>query len=112
MAHLLDRAAFYRQLSLDVLGHEIRHTLLVHYREINALFLPEVIRAFEKAGWEWVDAKRAFADPVFQAEPKTLPAGESLVLALAAETGRFKDRLRWPGEDDTYEKPKMDALGL
>ncbi|MBZ5502377.1 MAG: polysaccharide deacetylase family protein [Acidobacteriia bacterium] len=112
IAHLLDRAAFYRQLSLDVLGHEIRHTLLVHYHEITALFLPDVIQAFERAGWEWIDASRAFADPVFQAEPKTLPAGESLVWALAAENGRFKDRLRWPGEDDTYEKPKMDALGL
>jgi len=112
IAHLLDRAAFYRQLSLDVLGHEICHTLLVHYRELNALCLPDVIHAFESAGWEWIDAGRAFADPVFQAEPKTLPAGESLVWALAAESGRFKDRLRWPGEDDTYEKPKMDALGL
>jgi len=112
IAHLLDRAAFYRQLSLDALGHEIRHTLLLHYREIHALFLSDVINAFEKAGWDWVNADRAFADPVFQAEPKTLPAGESLVWALAAETGRFKDRLRWPGEEDTYEKPEMDILGL
>ena len=22
------------------------------------------------------------------------------------------EALRWPGEDDVYEKPKMDALGL
>src|SRR5229473_3601724 len=44
IAHLLDRAAFYRQLALDVLGRE--------------------------------------------------------------------NRLRYPGEDDVYERPKMDALGL
>jgi hypothetical protein len=25
---------------------------------------------------------------------------------------KFSDRLRYPGEDDTYEKPKMDALNL
>jgi peptidoglycan/xylan/chitin deacetylase (PgdA/CDA1 family) len=112
VAHLLDRAAFYRQLALDVLGHEIRHTLLVHYRMLNALFLPDVMEAFEKAGWEWISADLAYEDPVFLREPKTVPAGESLVWALAKETGRFKDRLRWPGEDDTYEKPKMDALGL
>ena len=43
---------------------------------------------------------------------KTLPAGESLVWALATETGHFKDRLRYPGEDDVYEEPKMKALGL
>jgi hypothetical protein len=112
IAHLLDRASFYRQLALDVLGHEVRHTLLVHYKVINALFLQDVMAAFEKSGWEWIGADHAFEDSVFRREPQTLPAGESLIWALAAETGKFKDRLRWPGEDDTYEKPKMDALGL
>ncbi len=112
VAHLLDRASFYRQLSLVVLGHEIRHTLLVHYRMANALFLQDVMAAFEKSGWTWVDAEHAYEDPVFMKEPQTLPAGESLVWALAAESGKVKDRLRWPGEDDRYEKPKMDALGL
>ena len=112
VAHLLDRASYYRQLAWDVLGHEIRHTLLVHYRTIHALFLPDVMTAFEKAGWEWIDAQQAFDDPVFLRQPKTLPAGESLVWALAAESGRFRDRLRYPGEDDAYEKPRMDALGI
>jgi hypothetical protein len=112
IAHLIDRASFYRHLALDVLGHEVRHTLLVHYTMINALFLQDVMAAFEKSGWEWIDADHAYDDPVFLREPKTLPAGESLIWALASETGKFKDRLRYPGEDDGYEKPKMDALGL
>jgi peptidoglycan-N-acetylglucosamine deacetylase len=112
VAHLLDRAAFYRQLALDVLGHEIPHTLLLHHRMINALYLEDVISAFSDKGWQWIDAKRAFDDPVFKRQPQTLPAGESLVWALAKETGRFDDRLRYPGEDDSYEKPKLDALGL
>ena len=42
VAHLLDRAAFYRQLALDVLGHEIPHTLLLHHKMINALYLEDV----------------------------------------------------------------------
>jgi hypothetical protein len=112
IAHLLDRAAFYRQLALDVLGRDIRHTLLVHFNPLNAFVLPDVMTAFETAGWQWIDASLAFEDPVFRSEPKTVPAGESLVWALAKETGRFEDRLRYPGEDDVYEKPKMDALGL
>lgn len=110
--HLLDRAAFYRQLAIDVLGRDIRHTLLIHYNTLNALSLPEVMSAFEKAGWQWIDASLAFQDEAFHLEPKTLPAGESLVWAAAAETGRFKDRLRYPGEDGVYEEPKMKALGL
>ncbi len=112
IAHLLDRAAFYRQLAIDVLGRDIRHTLLIHYNTLNALVLPDVMAAFETAGWQWIDASLAFQDEAFRLQPKTLPAGESLVWALASETGRFKDRLRYPGEDDVYEEPKMKALGL
>lgn len=112
IAHLLDRAAFYRQLALDVLGRDIRHTLLVHFNPLNAFVLPEVMNAFEAAGWQWIDASLGYEDPVFRSQPHTVPAGESLVWALAKETGRFEDRLRYPGEDDGYEKPKMDGLGL
>jgi len=112
IAHLLDRAAFYRQLALGVLGRDIRHTLLMHFNPLNAFVLSEVMNAFEAAGWQWIDASIAFEDTVFRSQPQTLPAGESLVWALAKETGRFEERLRYPGEDDAYERPKMDALGL
>lgn len=112
VAHLLDRAGFYRQLAVDVLGHEIPHTLLVHYRPLQALFLADVMTASEAAGWDWIDADRVFEDTVFLRSPRTLPAGESLVWGLAKESGQFDKRLRYPGEDDVYEKPKMDALGL
>ncbi len=112
VAHLLDRAAFYRQLAIDVLGRDIRHTLLMHFNPLNAFVLPDVMNAFEATGWQWIDASLAFEDPVFRSQPQTVPAGESLLWALAKETGRFEDRLRYPGEDDIYERPKMDALGL
>lgn len=112
IAHLLDRAAFYRQLALDVVGRDIRHTLLIHYNSLNALVLPEVMTAFETVGWQWIDASLAYQDQVFHSLPKTLPAGESLVWALASETGRFKNLLRYPGEDGAYEEAKMNALGL
>ena len=76
----------------------------------------EVLAMAKRTGFrcegQWIDASLAFEDPVFRSQPQTLPAGESLVWALAAETGRFKDRLRYPGEDDVYEEPKMKALGL
>jgi peptidoglycan-N-acetylglucosamine deacetylase len=112
IAHLLDRAAFYRQLSLDVLGRDVCHTLLMHFNPLNAFVLSDVMNAFEAAGWQWIDASLAFEDPIFRSQPQTVPAGESLIWALAKETGRFESRLRYPGEDDIYEKPKMDALGL
>lgn len=112
MSHMRDRAAFYRDLARDVLGHDIRHTILIHHNLLNALYLGDMMRALRSDGWKWIDAPQAFADPVFRREPKTLPAGESLVWALAKEKGGFESRLRYPGEDEVYEKPSMDALGL
>jgi peptidoglycan-N-acetylglucosamine deacetylase len=112
IAHLLDRAAFYRQLALDVVGRDIRHTILMHFNALNAFVLPDVMKAFEGAGWQWIDASLAFEDPVFRSQPKIVPAGESLVWALAKESGKFESRLRYPGEDGEYERPKIDALGL
>jgi len=112
VAHLLDRASFYRQLGLDVLGREIRHTLLMHFNPLNALVLPEVMSAFESAGWQWIDASLAYEDAIFRSQPQIVPAGESLVWAFAKEAGKFEGRLRYPGEDEIYEKAKMDALGL
>jgi peptidoglycan/xylan/chitin deacetylase (PgdA/CDA1 family) len=110
--HLWARAQFYDDLAVKALGRRPAHTLLVHHRLLNALFLGDVLDMFKKRGWEPISAEKAYEDPVYQKQPNILPAGESLVWALAKETGKFESMLRYPGEDDTYENPKMDALGL
>jgi hypothetical protein len=110
--HLWDRAQYYDSLSVKVLGRSVPHTLLIHWNLLNSLFLGDVLEMFRRAGWRIVDAVDAFRDPVFLRVPKTLPAGESLLWALAKETGKFDSLLRYPGEDDVYEKPKLDRLGL
>lgn len=110
--HIWNRAQFYDGLAREVLGHGVAHTLLIHYNLLNALFLSDLIAMFRKRGWGVIDAEEAFADPVFERQPDTLPAGESLIWALAKESGKFESRLRYPGEDDVYEKPILDRLGL
>ena len=59
-----------------------------------------------------IDAAVAFQDPVFSSMPNITPAGESLIWALAKESGKFEGKLRYPGEDSVYEKANMDRLGL
>ena len=110
--HLWDRAQFYDSLSVKVLGRSVPHTLLIHWNLLNSLFLGDVLEMFRARGWRIVHAADAFRDPVFLRAPKTVPAGESLLWALAKETGKFDSLLRYPGEDDVYEKPKLDQLGL
>lgn len=112
LEHIAGRARYYDQLATELLGRKISHTLLIHYNLINVLFLGDLLAQFRAMGWRLVDASAAFADPVFQRNPDTLPAGESLIWALAKESGRYDKTLRYPGEDDVYEKPLMDALKL
>ena len=110
--HIWHRAQFYDQLSRDVLGRSVSHTLLIHYNFLNSLFLGDLLQMFRAKGWTVIGADEAFSDPVFERHPDIVPAGESLIWALAKETGRFENRLRYPGEDDSYEKPVLDRLGL
>jgi hypothetical protein len=110
--HLWDRAQFYDDLSTQVLGRSVPHTVLLHWNLLNSLFLADVLNMFHRRGWRIVSAEHAFRDPIFLRAPKTVPAGESLLWALAKETGKFEDVLRYPGEDDVYEKPKLDRLRL
>ena len=75
-------------------------------------FLGDLIAMFAAKGWKPVDANSAYQDPVYDMQPRILPAGESLIWALAKETGRYEKELRYPGEDDVYENPRMDTLKL
>lgn len=110
--HIWDRANFYNGLSKKVLGREVKHTLLLHYNLLNALFLEELVLMFEKKGWKVISSVEAFQDPVFKKEPQIVPAGNSILWALAKETGKYDTLLRDPGEDGDYEKEAMDKLGL
>ena len=112
LAHIQDRAAYYDQLARKVTGGAIPHTLLIHFNLLNSLFLGDLLKMFRSKGWDIVDATTAFQDPIFRREPDVVPAGESLVWSLAKETGRFDAELRYPGEDDVYEKPILDRMGL
>jgi len=112
LKHIWERSQYYDDLALKVLNRPVKHTLLVHFNLLNALFLGDLLTMFKKRGWRVIDAVEAFADPVFAAQPDLVPAGESLIWALAKETGRFEKLLRYPGEDSEYEKARLDKLGL
>jgi hypothetical protein len=58
------------------------------------------------------NAQTAYQDPVFSNAPRIVPAGESLIWAMAKESGKFEGKLRYPGETGEYEKDKLDRLGL
>jgi peptidoglycan/xylan/chitin deacetylase (PgdA/CDA1 family) len=110
LRHLYDRAKYYDGLSRTVLSRSVAHVLLLHHNLINALFLKDVVQMFRDKGWTLIDSEVAFKDAVYSMRPDILPAGESILWALAKQKG--VPDLRYPGEDDVYEKPILDRLQL
>jgi peptidoglycan/xylan/chitin deacetylase (PgdA/CDA1 family) len=110
LAHLWDRARYYEGLSRTVIRRSPAHVMLLHTNAINAAFLPDVLAMFRDKGWKIVNADEAFRDPLYAATPAALPAGESIVWAIAKDAG--SPGLRYPAEDDVYEIPILKARGL
>lgn len=108
LEHIYNRAMYYDSLGMALTGRHIKHTLLLHHNLINAMFLGELIKMFKAKGWELTDAVTAFNDEVFNIKPDVLPAGESLVWAMAKQSGRFESSLRYPAEDGEYEEEGLN----
>ncbi|MEO8512010.1 MAG: polysaccharide deacetylase family protein [Ignavibacteria bacterium] len=109
MAHIYNRAMLYDSLGMQLTGRHIKHTVLLHHNLINAMFLGELINFFKVKGWDIINASDAYTDEVFSLQPDILPAGESIVWAMAKETGKFENMLRYPGEDGVYEEEAFNT---
>lgn len=105
--HLFQRAQYYDELARQVLGRSPPHVMLLHTNRLNAEFIGDVIQMFRSKGWKIVAPSAAFQDPLYRTPAQALPAGESIVWALAQQSGL--PGLRYPAEDDVYEKPVLDA---
>ncbi len=110
LEHLFERANYYENLSYELTGRHIKHTLLLHHNLAAALFLDDLIAMFRSQGWNVISAAEAYQDPIFQHTPEY--AGESLIWALAKDSEAFGEELRYPAEDSRYEIDRMDELGL
>jgi peptidoglycan-N-acetylglucosamine deacetylase len=108
--HILARSTYYDELAQKAWGKPVRHTVLLHHRLLSSLFLKDLVAMYRTHDWKIVDAEYAYEDAIYKEQPKVLPAGESLVWSVAREKGR--SGLRYPGEDEVYEKPEMDRRGL
>lgn len=112
LEHMWDRAQYYDSLAQRVAGRAVPHTILTHFSLLNALFLNDLIEMFKGKGWEWIDAEKAFSDPVFSKLPNVIPAGQSIVWALAKENGIIPQAQRFPAEDGEIEMARIKKLGL
>ncbi len=112
LQHMWERASYYDKLAERVVKRDIRHTILVHFNLLNALFLGDLIAMFKQKGWLPIHPEFAYGAEVFSAQPKVLPAGESLIWSLAKQQRALAKSLRYPAEDSRYEAARMNKLGL
>ena len=112
LEHMWERAEYYDALGQRVMNRPVKHTVLVHFNLLNGLFLNDVLEMFKAKGWQLIDAEEAYTDPVFAAQPKIVPAGQSIIWSLAKEKGTIAKSLRYPAEDGEIENARMNKLGL
>lgn len=105
--HVLERSYYYDSLSTALTGRKVKHVLLLHHNLLNALFLNDLIGALKKKNFIFIDAATAYRDPIYSQYPGIVPAGESIIWALAKASGKYDASLRYPAEDGVYEAEKI-----
>ena len=106
--HILDRAKYYDSLAHLVFKRDIKHTLLIHHSLLNALFLDDLLIALNENGWKLINAKEAYYDVISSQQPLIEPCGESIVWQCAELIEEISKTLRYPGEDEEYEKEPLE----
>ncbi len=84
---MVGAANFYDGLARRTLGRSPAHMLLLHETDLAALFLPALVDALRKDGWEIITADEAYADPIARAAPDTPSAQGTRIEAMAWEKG-------------------------
>ncbi len=106
----MSRDSCYDTLAQQTLQRSPAHVMLLHVNAINAASIEGIVAAFRSRRWTFTSPLQAFDDPVYRAQPMVLPAGESIVWALAKAAGA--KHLRYPAEDSPYEQPALQAKDL
>lgn len=81
----LEAADFSDALMVKAIGRSPIHVMLMHETDLEALFLPDLVKALRADGWEIVTADAAYADPIHSAQPDTRSADGTLTEMLAEE---------------------------
>jgi peptidoglycan/xylan/chitin deacetylase (PgdA/CDA1 family) len=84
---MVGAANFYDGLARKALGRSPAHMLLLHETDLAALFLPALVDALRKDGWEIVTADEAYADPIARAAPDPPSAQGTWTEAMAWQKG-------------------------
>jgi len=75
-------ADYFDRMSRATLGRSARQVMLMHENDIEALYLPDLIRALRRDGWIIISPTEAYADPIASELPDTLDQSAGRIAAL------------------------------
>lgn len=83
---MVQAADFSDAVMRKAVGRSPAHMLLLHETDLAARYLPAMVAALRKDGWEIIDADTAYADPIYHT-PLSVPSNGTLTEALGWEKG-------------------------
>lgn len=84
---LAEEITFYDDISTRILGRSVRHVLLLHETDLNAICLSSLVSWLRENDWSIISPEDAYKDPIAAREPATMYLGQGRVAALAKEKG-------------------------
>jgi hypothetical protein len=79
---------FYENLSTELLGYEVRQTLLLHANELNADHFDALAELMKRRGYSFVTLERALADRAYTLPDAQHATGLSWLHRWALAKGR------------------------
>ena len=85
---LTDEAQLFDDMAKKALKRDVKHTILLHETDLNAICLKTVIAEFKKKNWSFISPDEAYSDPISKIQPAaTSKLNQGRVFALAKEAG-------------------------
>ncbi|MDO9183758.1 MAG: polysaccharide deacetylase family protein [Bacteriovorax sp.] len=85
---MADDGDFFDKISVEALGRSVKHVILLHETDLNAICLSFLIKEYKNRGWTFISPDVAYKDPIASFEPlSSTKLNEGRVFALAKEKG-------------------------
>ena len=109
---MIDNGALFEDMSVNALGRAVKHVILLHETDLNAICLPTLISAFKKERWSFVTPDEAYRDPIALIEPKSNgKLNEGRLFALAKEAG-YKGPYFTPWIEESAMENELEKQGV
>ena len=95
-AIVVETAEWQDRIARETLRRQPVHVMLMHETDLEALFLPDAVRALRARGWRIATMDEAYRDPIARVVPETRYLGGGRVAAIAAAAGRLPSELAPP----------------